>query len=69
MRPGNFHSAADLRDVLEPVVARYRHRMKRRYFLGDAVYANPGIYEFLEAEGYKFTIRLPTNVVLEQRTG
>ena len=32
--------------------------MKRRYFRGDAAYANPGIYEFLEAEGYKYTIRL-----------
>ena len=30
LRPGNIHSAADWRDVLEPVVARYRHRMKRR---------------------------------------
>jgi hypothetical protein len=63
------HDAADWRDVLEPVVARYRHRMKRRYFRGDAAYANPGIYEFLEAEGYKYTIRLPTNAVLQQRIG
>ncbi len=69
LRPGNVHSAADWRDVLEPVVARYRHRMKRRYFRGDAAYANPGIYEFLEAEGYKFTIRQPTNAVLQQRIG
>ena len=69
LRPGNVHSAADWRDVLEPVVARYRHRMKRRYFRGDAAYANPGIYEFLEAEGYKYTIRLPTNAVLQQRIG
>jgi hypothetical protein len=51
LRSGNVHSAADWRDVLEPVVARYRNRMKRRYFRGDAAYANPGIYEFLEAEG------------------
>src|SRR5665811_2015950 len=43
--------------------------MKRRYFRGDAAYANPGIYEFLEAEGYKYTIRLPTNAVLQQRIG
>ncbi len=69
LRPGNVHSAADWRDVLEPVVARYRHRMKRRYFRGDAAYANPGIYEFLEAEGYKFSIRQPTNAVLQQRIG
>src|SRR5487761_1887372 len=69
LRPGNAHSAADWRAVLEPVVGRYRHRTKRRYFRGDAGYANPGIYEFLEAEGYKYTIRLPANGVLQERIG
>jgi len=65
LRPGNVHSADGWREVLEPVVARYRHRTKRRYFRGDAGYANPEIYEFLEAEGYKYTIRLPANAVLQ----
>jgi len=69
LRSGNVHSAADWRDVLEPVVARYRDRMKRRYFRGDAAYANPGIYEFLESEDYKYTIRLPANAVLQERIG
>ncbi|MBA3938934.1 MAG: IS1380 family transposase [Planctomycetes bacterium] len=69
LRSGNVHSAADWRDVLVPVVARYRGGMKRRYFRGDAAYANPGIYEFLEAEGYKYTIRLPANAVLQERIG
>ena len=69
LRSGNVHSAADWRDVLEPVVARYRGKMKRRYFRGDAGYASPGIYEFLEAEGYKYTIRLPANAVLQERIG
>lgn len=61
LRPGNVHSAASWRDVLEPVVARYRGTVKRRYFRGDAAFANPEIYEFLEAEGYGYAIRLPTN--------
>jgi len=69
LRPGNVHSADSWRDVLEPVVARYRHKMKRRYFRGDAAFANPEIYEFLEAETYKYTIRLPTNAVLQERIG
>ncbi len=43
--------------------------MKRRFFRGDAGYANPDIYEFLEAEGYKYTIRLPANAVLQERIG
>jgi hypothetical protein len=37
--------------VLEPVIARYRGAMKRLYFRGDAAFANPEMYEFLEAEG------------------
>ena len=69
LRSGNVHSAAGWRDVLEPVVARYRQNVKRRYFRGDAAYANRGIYEFLEAEGYKYTIRLPANAVLQERIG
>src|SRR3954466_7786811 len=69
LRPGNVHSAEGWRDVLEPVVARYRNKLKRRYFRGDAAFANPEVYEFLEAEGYKYTIRLPANSVLQERIG
>ncbi len=69
LRPGNVHSAAGWRDVLEPVVARYRGTVKRRYFRGDAAFANPEIYEFLEAEGYGYAIRLPTNPVLQGKIG
>src|SRR6202521_962848 len=69
LRSGNVHSAADWRNVLEPVVARYRGTVKRRYFRGDAAFANPEIYEFLEAEGYGYAIRLPTNSVLQGKIG
>src|SRR4051812_18536336 len=41
LRSGNVHSAAGWRDVLEPVVVRYRGTVKRRYFRGDAAFANP----------------------------
>jgi len=68
-RPGNVHSAADWRNVLEPVVVRYRGTVKRRYFRGDAAFANPEIYEFLEAESYGYAIRLPTNPVLQGKIG
>ncbi len=67
LRPGNVHSAEDWRIVLEPVVARYRDRSLRRYFRGDAAFAKPEIYEFLEAEGYTYAIRLPTNAVLQEK--
>jgi hypothetical protein len=69
LRPGNVHSADGWRDVLEPVVVRYRGTVKRRYFRGDAAFANPDIYEFLEAEGYGYVIRLPTNHVLQGKIG
>ena len=66
LRPGNVHSAHGWRDVLEPVVTRYRDRKLRRYFRGDAAFAAPGLYEFLEAEGYKYAIRLKANAVLQE---
>jgi hypothetical protein len=63
-RSGNVRSAASWREVREPVVARYR---------GTAVSAamrlspNTEIYEFLEAKGMGFAIRLPANRVLANR--
>ena len=52
--------------VLGPVVERYRARNIRRYFRGDAAFAKPEIYEFLETEGYIYAIRLPANPVLQE---
>jgi hypothetical protein len=66
LRPGNVHSADGWRDVLEPVVARYKERDLRRYFRGDAAFASPDIYEFLEDEGFLYAIRLPKNQVLQE---
>jgi hypothetical protein len=67
LRPGNVHSAEGWREVLEPVIARYRTTMKRRYFRADAAFASPEVYEFLEAEGYGYAIRLPANAVLQRK--
>ncbi len=53
--------------MLSPVVERYRGKFKRRYFRADAAFANPEVYEFLEAEDYKYEIRLPANQILQQR--
>jgi hypothetical protein len=43
--------------------------VKRRYFRGDAAFANPEIYEFLEAECMGYAIRLPANRVLQDKIG
>ena len=66
LRPGNVHSANGWRDVLEPVVERYRERNLRRYFRGDAAFAAPDIYEFLEGAGFLYAIRLKANKVLQK---
>src|SRR5258708_39084049 len=58
-RPGTLHSADGWKDVLEPVVTRYRGKVSRLYFRADATFANPDVYEFLEAERIKYAIRLP----------
>jgi hypothetical protein len=48
-------------------VARYQGKVSRIYFRADAGFANPDVYEFLEAERIKYAIRLPANQVLQNR--
>jgi hypothetical protein len=67
LRPGNVHSADDWESVLKPVVARYKGSVSRIYFRADAGFANPDVYEHLEAERIKYAIRLPANRVLQER--
>ena len=64
LREGNVSSADDWHSVLEPIVARYRDVDIRRFFRGDAAFARPELYEYLELEGYLYAIRLPANEVL-----
>ncbi len=66
LRPGNVHSAEGWRLLLEPISARYDRSGVRKYFRGDAAFANPGIYEYLERHDFFYAIRLPSNEVLEK---
>ena len=66
LRPGNVHSADDWESVLKPVVVRYQGRNLRRYFRGDAAFALPELYEYLEAEGFLYAIRIPKNQILQE---
>ena len=66
LRNGNVHSAEDWLSVLEPIVARYRDDAIRRFFRGDAAFADPRVYRYVEAEGYLYAIRLPANAVLQR---
>jgi hypothetical protein len=64
LRNGNVYSSADWKSVLEPVVERYRDQDLIRYFRGDAAFADPNIYCFLESEDYFYAIRLKANNIL-----
>ena len=66
LREGNVLSAKDWDVVLVPIVARYRDRDLHRYFRCAAAFANPRIYEYLEAERFLYAIRLPANDILRR---
>jgi len=53
------------RVFLEPIIARYRSSDILRFFRGDAGFADPEIYRFLEFEDYSYVIRLKGNNILQ----
>ncbi|MBN2026451.1 MAG: IS1380 family transposase [Actinobacteria bacterium] len=61
LRPGNVHSANSWRDLLQPVVERYKAAGKRIYFRADAAFASPDVYEYLESEGILYAMRIKAN--------
>ena len=67
LRPGNVHSADDWESVLKPVVERYQRMGTRISFRGDAAFATPSVYEYLESQGIDYAIRLPANQILQNR--
>jgi len=66
LRPGNVHSAEEWDVLLKPVVERYGDMDIERFFRGDAAFARPEVYRFLEDEDYLYAIRLPGNQVLHR---
>ena len=65
LRAGNVHSAERWRQVLEPVVERYRKTGVRLLFRADAAFAKPEVYDYLELREIGYAIRLPANEVLQ----
>jgi len=61
LREGNVHSANEWQQLLEPITTRYRERDIEKYFRGDAAFAIPELYRFLEREGFNYAIRLKAN--------
>jgi Transposase DDE domain group 1 len=66
LRRGNHHSAKFWRRLLLPVIARYRELEVPKFFRGDAAFATPKLIKLLEAEGFRYAIRLKANAVLER---
>jgi hypothetical protein len=66
LRPGNVHSADGWEEFLEPIVKRYRDMEKKLYLRGDAAFASPDVYEYLEDKGILYAVRLPANQVLSR---
>jgi hypothetical protein len=66
LRPGNVHSADGWREFLSPIVNRYKEMDKKLYLRGDAAFASPDIYEYLEGKDVLYAIRLPANQVLSR---
>jgi len=66
LRSGNVHSAERWREVLEPIVERYKEKGVRLLFRGDAAFAKPEVYEYLEPRDIGYAIRLPANEVLQE---
>ena len=69
LRPGNVHSADGWEGVLKLVVIRYNGQVSNIYFRGEAAFANPDLYDYLEGQGIKYAIRLPANRLLQVRIG
>jgi len=64
LREGNVSSADGWRELLDPIVKRYAESGLRKQFRGDAGFARPEIYEYLEEHDFLYAIRLPANAVL-----
>jgi hypothetical protein len=57
LRRGNHPSAKFWRQLLVPVIERYRDRDIPTYFRGDSAFALPNLLRLLEREGLRYAIR------------
>ncbi len=67
LRPGNVHSADGWRKFIEPIVGRYKEMGKKLYLRGDAAFASPDIYEYLEDNSILYAVRLKANAKLYEK--
>jgi hypothetical protein len=67
LRRGDVHSANGWQEFIDPIVEGYLREPVRLLFRGDAAFAKPDLYDYLEARGISYAIRLPANQVLERK--
>ena len=65
--PETWHSADGWQELLEPVVKGYQKKGLRLLFRGDAAFAKPELYEYLEQGKIGYAIRLPANQVIQEQ--
>jgi len=65
LQSGNVHTVDGWRGAGAGGRQLPGHREAALFFRRDAAIASPEMYEFLEAEGTGYTIRLPTNRILQ----
>ena len=64
--PAMFTVRSVGRNFSNRIVQRYKQKEIRQYFRGDAAFAKPEIYEYLEENGFLYAIRLPSNDILQK---
>ena len=67
LRSGNVSSADGWQELLEPVVKGYQKKGLRLLFRGDAAFAKPELYGYLEQGKIRYAIRLPANQVVQEQ--
>jgi hypothetical protein len=67
LRRGDVHSADGWQEFIDPIVEGYLREPVRLLFRGDAAFAKPELYDYLEARSIGYAIRLSANQVLERK--
>lgn len=66
LRPGNVHTADDIRSFLTPLLLRVRSLARKVWLRMDCGYANGKLLAWLEERNVKFITRLRTNPALQR---
>ena len=57
------------KDLISPIVKRYRAKFRLFWIRGNSAFANPYVYKYCEGEKVIYFIRLPSNGILRSCVG